>query len=90
MAVWNPRANALFASLLELPPQRQSALDQACGADGVLRQQVEALLAAHAQAGNFLEKPPAGAAGDTGELPPGLWLQQEDLAAASKEGPSTR
>jgi hypothetical protein len=60
MAVWNPRANEVFASLLELPPpQRPAALAQACGADGVLRQQVEALLTAHAQAGSFLDRPAA-------------------------------
>jgi hypothetical protein len=58
MVVWNPRANAIFANLLELPPpQRPAVLDQACGADGELRQQVEALLAAHARAGSFLDRP---------------------------------
>jgi serine/threonine-protein kinase len=68
MAVWNPRANAIFASLLELPqPQRQVALEQACGADCELRQQVEALLVAHAQAGSFLDWPAVGAA-SPGEL----------------------
>src|SRR5262249_60735151 len=68
MAVWNPRANAIFASLLELPlPQRPAALGQACGADAELQRQVEALLAAHAQAGRFLDQPAAGAA-SPGEL----------------------
>jgi serine/threonine-protein kinase len=58
MAVWNPRANAVFADILELPPaQRQAFLEDACGIDGELRQQVEALLAAHAAAGNFLDQP---------------------------------
>jgi serine/threonine-protein kinase len=72
MATWNPRANAVFASLLELPPpQRQAALEQACGADGELRRQVEALLAAHAQAGSFLDRPDAGAAPPEAlDLPP--------------------
>src|SRR5262249_54756295 len=68
MAVWNPRANAIFASLLELPlPQRPAALAQACRADCELRQQVEALLAAHAQAGSFLDRPAADVA-PSGEL----------------------
>jgi tetratricopeptide (TPR) repeat protein/tRNA A-37 threonylcarbamoyl transferase component Bud32 len=63
MAVWNPRANAIFASVLELPPlQRQASLERACGADGALRRQVEALLAAHAEAGSFLDQPVLGAA----------------------------
>jgi WD40 repeat protein len=67
MAVWNPCANEIFASLLELPLwQRPTALAQACGADAELQRQVESLLAAHAQAGSFLDRPVAGAA------PPGV------------------
>jgi serine/threonine protein kinase len=67
MAVWNPCANEIFASLLELPLwQRPTALAQACGADAELQRQVESLLAAHAQAGSFLDQPAAGAA------PPGV------------------
>jgi serine/threonine-protein kinase len=63
MASWNPRANEIFASVLELPPaQRQVALDRACGADADLRGQVEQLLAAHAAAGSFLDRPAPGAA----------------------------
>ena len=58
MAIWNPRANEIFARILELPaPQRQAALEQACAGDDVLSQQVEALLAAHLQAGSFLDRP---------------------------------
>jgi serine/threonine protein kinase len=67
MAVWNPCANALFARLLELPlSQRPASLARACGADAELRRQVESLLAAHAQAGSFLDRPAAGVA------PPGV------------------
>src|SRR5689334_11462985 len=62
MAVWNPRANEIFADLLELlPAQHPAFLEHACGADSELRQQVEALLAAHAAAGDFLGQPAAGA-----------------------------
>src|SRR5262245_48669649 len=62
MTVWNPRANEIFASVLELPPQEQQAyLERACGADDPLRRQVEALLAAHAEAGTFLDRPVRGA-----------------------------
>ena len=58
MAVWNPRANEIFASVLELPAeQRQAHLDQACAGDNELKRQVEALLAAHGQAGSFLDPP---------------------------------
>jgi hypothetical protein len=60
MAVWNPRANEIFASLLEQPlPERQAGLERACGSEGELRQQVEALLAAHAEARSFLDQPAA-------------------------------
>jgi serine/threonine-protein kinase len=62
MAVWNPRANEIFANLLELSPAERSAyLEQSCGTDGELRRQVEALLAAHAAAGDFLDQPAVGA-----------------------------
>src|SRR4051794_3987818 len=63
MAVWNPRANEIFVSVLELPAaQRQAHLEQACGGDIELQQHVEALLAAHTQAGSFLDRPAPGAA----------------------------
>jgi len=72
MADWNPRANEIFASVLELPaPQRQVYLEQACAGEDELRRQVEALLAAHAQAGSFLDRPAPGAAS-----PPALALAQ--------------
>ncbi len=60
MVEWNPRANELFLNAVELqtPEKRTAYLDSACGQDAALRQAVEALLQAHAQAGSFLEKPP--------------------------------
>jgi hypothetical protein len=39
------------------PAERSAYLDRACGGDPGLRQRVEALLASHEQAGNFLERP---------------------------------
>jgi serine/threonine-protein kinase len=60
MAEWSPRANEIFAIAVELPPpQRQAYLEQACN-DEKLRRQVEALLAAHARAGSFLDRPAPG------------------------------
>jgi serine/threonine protein kinase len=58
----------LFAEALELasPPERAAYLDRACGNDQALRQQVEALLQAHAQVGHFLDRQAAVA----GETPP--------------------
>jgi len=70
MAVWNPRANKILASVLEVPaPQRQAYLEQACAGDSELKGQVEALLAAHGQAGSFLDRPVNPA--ETATLPPG-------------------
>jgi serine/threonine protein kinase len=51
------RAEAIFHGALQLPEaQRADYVTQACGGDAQLRQQVEALLKAHAGAGGFLEE----------------------------------
>src|SRR5947208_1081045 len=50
----------LNAALELLPAERPAYLDQACVGNARLRKQVEALLQAHAQAGGFLDAPPAG------------------------------
>ena len=65
MAAWNPRANELFADANEMSSHqaRQEFLDRACGGDLELRRQVESLLAAHEQAGSFLEDPAVAASG---------------------------
>jgi hypothetical protein len=57
----------IFADALERTDAAQCAayLAQACGDDVPMRQQVEALLKAHAQAGGFLEKPGAVSPGET-------------------------
>ena len=48
----------LFHSALERqPPERAAFLDEACGDDDSLHQQVEALLAAQEDAGSFIERP---------------------------------
>ena len=48
----------LFQTALDLDPaQRQAYLDQACGADAVLRAQIEALLNSHASESLFLNVP---------------------------------
>ena len=49
---------ALLKSALEREPQERAAfLDEACGRHESLRNKVEALIAAHEQAGSFLERP---------------------------------
>jgi serine/threonine protein kinase len=55
MSDWDPRVNEIFQNALEQGDQRQAYLDTACGRDTALRAAVEDLLAAHDQAGNFLE-----------------------------------
>ena len=55
MSGWNPAANQIFLDALDIPPgDRQRAfLDQACGTDAQLRQDVEGLLRAHHEANPF-------------------------------------
>jgi WD40 repeat protein/serine/threonine protein kinase len=66
MAEWNVRANDLFlrAAEIESPAERRHFLDQECGDDPALRVQVEALLAASAKVGSFLNRPAAQALGE--------------------------
>jgi serine/threonine protein kinase len=57
-----PRVKELFHSALACAPEQRAAfLREACGEDGALQEEVESLLAAHADAGSFAE----GAAIDT-------------------------
>src|SRR5262245_36911223 len=57
MSDFYPGLMTIFGEALEQsdPAARAAYLDRACGADTALRQRVEALLAAHAGAGRFLE-----------------------------------
>jgi serine/threonine-protein kinase len=91
MAAWNPRANEIFAAALEVPvTQRQAYLAQTCAADDELRRQVEAMLAAHAQAGSFLDKlvlSTATAAPSSGPPLPATGSVVQALGAASGDLP---
>ena len=62
MGRWNAAANEIFLQALEhdAPMRRRAYLDEACGADTELRAEVESLLAARAQVGDFLESPARG------------------------------
>jgi hypothetical protein len=74
MSTEGPREKAVFCQALEIadPEQRRQFLDQACGADQALREQVEKLLAISPSAGDFFKdcapavKP---AAADAAQLP---------------------
>jgi serine/threonine protein kinase len=79
MVDWNPEANAVFVQAVKISsPEGQVAfLDEACAGDPALRAEVEQLLKAHEEAGNFLQRPVLGdrptqdLAGETGDDPPG-------------------
>jgi hypothetical protein len=45
------------AALKRTPDERKDFLDEACGANHVLRTQVEALLASHEESAGFMELP---------------------------------
>jgi serine/threonine protein kinase/Flp pilus assembly protein TadD len=50
------RLEEIFSAARKLPPQKRAAfLEQACGGDAELRRQADSLLAAHDQAGDFLD-----------------------------------
>jgi serine/threonine protein kinase len=54
---WSQIREVLRAALERDPGQRSAFLVEACGEDAALRQSVDALLAAHEEAGDFLESP---------------------------------
>src|SRR5262249_54422998 len=68
----SPTDAIFFAALAKAATADRAAfLDEACAGDDELRRQVERLLAAHAQADAFLERPVAGAAARAAPPPPG-------------------
>ena len=80
----------IFATALEKadPAERASYLDDVCAGDAERRQRLERLLAAHARADRFLERPAAAPGNpDSGDT---CMLDQEDSAPAEdKEGSLT-
>ena len=66
MADWDPLVNDIFVRAIEAgsPAERSAILDRSCGNDAALRRKVAALLAAHDQAGTFLEQPAPGLTDD--------------------------
>ena len=56
-ASWT-RIKELFQTVIDrAPDERDAFLEDACGSDRVLKEQVESLLSAHAAAGDFAERP---------------------------------
>jgi serine/threonine protein kinase/tetratricopeptide (TPR) repeat protein len=59
---WREIDELLEAAMEHEPGERAAFLDKACAGNDSLRREVESLLAAHEQAGSFIEKQPAVAA----------------------------
>ncbi|HSU87795.1 MAG TPA: serine/threonine-protein kinase, partial [Terriglobia bacterium] len=59
---WREVDQLLEAAIEHEPGERPAFLDKACAGDDSLRREVESLLAAHEQAGSFIEEQPAAAA----------------------------
>jgi hypothetical protein len=67
------RIKRIFESAMDLAPtHRDQFLSEACAGDDALRREVESLLAAHEEAGDFIESPPAEAMQLAAELKPVL------------------
>lgn len=56
---WRQVTEVFDGAMAQAPDQRDTFLDEACGADAALRAEVRALLDAEARAGPFLESPTA-------------------------------
>jgi hypothetical protein len=54
---WQQLDQLFHSALRREPAERPAFLDEACVDDESLRKQVESLLAAHEEAGSFIEKP---------------------------------
>src|SRR6516162_8564073 len=84
------RLESLFANALAQPTPEARAryLAEACGEDAGVRQQLEALLKAHDEAGMFLEPLPVAAIPTSDEIP-GRFMDP-DSVQRSNEGPGTQ
>src|SRR5260221_9561028 len=54
---WQQLDQLFHSALQHEPAERAAFLEEACAGDESLRKQVEALLAAHDEAGSFIESP---------------------------------
>jgi serine/threonine-protein kinase len=78
------RVNELFEKSLERKPAERGAfLEEACGGEAGLREEVESLLAAHGSAGSFMDQPALTALEDRSEpsIEPGARLGPYDVLA---------
>jgi serine/threonine protein kinase/tetratricopeptide (TPR) repeat protein len=65
MADWDPEANELFLRAIEIhgAEERRRFLNECCAGNATLRERVDKLLRAGAEAGSFLERPAEGLEG---------------------------
>src|SRR5438128_1533554 len=75
----------LFAALAKPTAERAAFLDSACAGDTELRRQVERLLQAHANAGDFLNKPVVELLAATPQPPDQSNVTTDHGAASSDE-----
>src|SRR5262245_53605825 len=83
------RVEQLFEAALARPAgDREAFLRQACGPDRALEQEVASLIAAHAEAGSFFERPAVQAISRTAVGTPQLWANDEPaLRPGDRFGP---
>ena len=62
MYLSSPDVKSIFGHAMEIasPTSRAAYLDEACGVDAGLRDEIEALIKYHGIAGEFMDKPVAG------------------------------
>src|SRR5262245_93309 len=82
------RAEEIFGTASDIadPKQRNDYLDQACGGDHALREEVESLLAVHLRTSDFLEPPPAMLAGTLAEDEESATAEVGIVSLSEKEG----
>jgi tetratricopeptide (TPR) repeat protein len=82
-----PSRDSIVCNAVEIssPQERAKYVARACGDDAALRRQVEALVAAHFEAGSFLEQP--AVAERTGAYTPDPAPEEKPKPAANVEGP---
>src|SRR5687768_18501931 len=80
------KAREVFVAALRIAPEQRAAyLAEACAGDEALRRRVNDLLAAHEQAGSFLESPATGVS----DLESGVTVDRPE-ATPLREGPGTQ
>ena len=82
--IWKRSKQVFHEALEKTRPQRMSFVAAACGEDRELRAQVEALLAAHDEAGEFLASPTMTEANEAAKAAAGI------AASGPSEGPGIK